>query len=212
MKHISLMAGILFLGGALGGFAQQLPKPAVATPAPAPVPTVTTQPAAMSAADLPEGYVLGTDDAITVNVWKEPTLTGPLVVRPDGKVSLPLVGDVMAAGLTPMALAADISTKLKQFMNDPTVTVTVTAANSKRIFFIGEVLRAGPIPMTREMTMLQAIAAAGGLTPYANKKRIYILRGQSAQQKKLPFDYNKALKKGDEQGIVLAAGDTVVVP
>jgi polysaccharide export outer membrane protein len=211
MKHLSLLVCFWVLGGTLCG-CQQLPKPAVATPPVQPSAIAPTQPAVMSAADLSPDYVLGTDDAIHVDVWKEPTISGSLTIRPDGKITLPLCGDLVAAGLTPMDLAAKITEKLKETIVNPTVTVTVTAANSKRIFFIGEVLHAGPVPMTREMTMLQAIAAAGGLTPYANKKHIYILRGEGKQQKKLPFDYTKALKKGDEQGIVLAAGDTIVVP
>ncbi len=157
-------------------------------------------------------YVLGTEDAIVVNVWREPSLTGGLLIRQDGKISLPLLGDLPAAGLTPMELAGEISERLKKFMNNPTVTVTVTASNSRRVFFIGEVGHAGPMPLTHEMTMLQAISAAGGLTPYANKKKIYILRGVKGKEVKIPFDYNKALKKGDMQGVTLTAGDTVVVP
>lgn len=193
-----------------------MPAASVAAPQQA-TPAGPTQPAptplpAMSGADISANYILGTDDVIVVNVWKEPTITGSLTIRPDGKISLPLCGDLVAAGITPMALAGVITEKLKENLVNPTVTVTVTAANSKRIFFIGEVLRSGPIPMTREMTMLQAIAAAGGLTPYANKRHIYILRGETSKQKKLPFDYNRALKKGDEQGILLQPGDTIVVP
>ena len=163
-------------------------------------------------AEIGPNYVLGTEDAIVVNVWREPALTGGLLIRSDGRISLPLVGDLPAAGLTPMALATEISEHLKKFMNDPTVTVTVTASNSRRIFFIGEVSHPGPLPLTHEMTMLQAISAAGGLTPYANKKKIYILRGEKGKETKTFFDYNKAVKKGDMQGVVPTAGDTVVVP
>jgi polysaccharide export outer membrane protein len=157
-------------------------------------------------------YVLGNEDAIVVNVWREPSLTGGLVIRQDGKISLPLLGDLPAAGLTPMALANEISEHLKKFMNNPTVTVTVTASNSRRVFFIGEVLKPGPLPLTHQMSMLQAISAAGGLTPFANKKKIYILRGVKGKEIKIPFDYNKAVKKGDMQGVTLTSGDTVVVP
>jgi polysaccharide export outer membrane protein len=212
MKHAFTALCILVLAGTLSAFGQQLPKPAAATPPPQPNLPASTQPAPMSGADITADYILGTDDTIHVDVWKEPTISGPLTIRPDGKITLPLCGDIMASGLTPMALAAVITEKLKETIVNPTVTVTVTAANSKRIFFIGEVLRAGPISMTREMTMLQAISAAGGLTPYADKRHIYILRGDTGKQQKLPFDYSRALKKGDEQGIVLAPGDTVVVP
>jgi len=172
--------------------------------------SVPGEPAAIT--DLDPNYILGTDDAIMVHVWKEPTISGQLVIRPDGRISLPLVGDMPASGMTPMALATEIQDGLKKFINDPSVTVTVTAVNSRKIFFIGEVVRSGPVPMTRSMTMLQAISAAGGLTPYANKKKIYILRGEKGNQQKIPFDYSKALKEGNQQGVELKPGDTVVVP
>ncbi len=163
-------------------------------------------------ADIDANYILGADDAIMVHVWKEPTISGPLVIRPDGRISLPLVGDVPAAGMTPMALSIQIQEGLKKFINNPSVTVTVTAVNSRKLFFIGEVIRPGPVPLTRTMTMLQAISAAGGLTPYANKKKIYILRGEKGNQVKIPFNYTKALKEGNQQGVELKPGDTIVVP
>ena len=202
--------------------APSVPAPASTTPASAP----TTEPASVGATadakpaagapvptlDLDPNYILGTDDAIMVHVWKEPTISGSLVIRPDGRISLPLVGDMPAAGMTPMALAAEIQDGLKKFINDPSVTVTVTAVNSRKIFFIGEVLRSGPVPLTRSMTMLQAISAAGGLSPYANKKKIYILREEKGKQVKIPFDYSKALKEGNQQGVELKPGDTIVVP
>ena len=162
--------------------------------------------------DLDPNYILGTDDAIMVHVWKEPTISGPLVIRPDGRISLPLVGDLPAAGMTPMALAAEIQDGLKKFINNPSATVTVTAVNSRKLFFIGEVIRSGPVPLTRSMTMLQAISAAGGLTPYANKKKIYILRGEKGKQVKISFNYSKAIKEGNQQGVELKPGDTIVVP
>src|ERR1019366_58576 len=153
------------------------------------------------------------EDAIQVSVWKEPSLSAlTLPVRPDGKITLPLVGDIAAAGFTPMQLAADITNRLKQFVTDPTVDVTVLAVNSKRVFMIGEVGHVGPLAISPGMTILQAIATAGGLTPYANKKHIYILRGEPGKQEKIPFDYTKAVKKGDMQGVSLVPGDTIVVP
>jgi polysaccharide export outer membrane protein len=111
-----------------------------------------------------------------------------------------------------MQLSADIVTRLKQFIIDPvTVNVSVLAVNSKRVYLIGEVMHVGPLAITPGLTILQAIATAGGLTPYANKKHIYILRGDPGKQQIIPFDYTKALKKGDMQGITLAPGDTIVV-
>ena len=239
MKYAATLLSFVLLAGSPSLYAQTgVPKPDAATPAAAPTDASPAQtpagqtpagqtPAATPAgaasasdaaqepppvADLDPNYILGTDDAIVVHVWKEPTISGPLVIRPDGRISLPLVGDLPAAGKTPMQLAATIADNLKKFINDPSVTVTVTAVNSRKIFFIGEVARSGPLPLTREMTMLQAISAAGGLTPYANKRKIYILRGEKGKQVKIPFDYNKALKEGNQQGVVLVPGDTIVVP
>lgn len=111
-----------------------------------------------------------------------------------------------------MQLAADIAARLKKFVADPTVNVAVLGVNSKRVYLIGEIGRVGPLSISPGMTILQAIATAGGLTPYANKKKIYILRGEQGKQQKIPFDYNKALKKDDMQGVSLVPGDTIVVP
>ena len=157
-------------------------------------------------------YVIGPDDALQVTVWREPTLSGTFPVRPDGMISLTLLGDVQAAGLTPMQLSDSITTKLKKFVQDPSVTVVVTGVNSQRIFVVGEVGHVGPMMMTPGMTALQAIATAGGLSPFANSKRIYILRGEPGKQEKIPFNYKLALKGDSKQQISLLPGDTIVVP
>jgi polysaccharide biosynthesis/export protein len=127
-------------------------------------------------------------------------------------ISIALVGDIPAAGRTPMDLAKEITERLKKFITDPTVNVSVLAVNSKRVFMAGEIGHVGPLPLTAEMNPLQAILAAGGLSPYANKTHIYILRTVQGKQKKLPFNYKKAIKDGDMQGITLLPGDTIVVP
>lgn len=181
------------------------PRPA-AQAAPAPAPDTT------AANPVSPGYVIGPQDLIQVTVWKEPNLSQSLTVRPDGMISLPLLGDVSAAGMTPTLLSTELSSRLKKYINDPLVTVTVVTVNSKRIFLLGEVGHVGGMPMTPDMTPLQAIAAAGGLTPYANARHIYILRTDNGKQKKIFFDYKKAIKSGNEQGIVLVPGDTIVVP
>ncbi len=209
----STFALILILPTAAMSVAQQTagkpvlsaqPTPEPATPAQAPAPA---GPPAISG-----NYVIGPEDSLQVTVWKEANLSATLPVRPDAKISLPLVGDITAAGFTPMQLAADITTRLKQFVTDPVVDVSVLAVNSKHVFLIGEVGHVGPLAITPGMTILQAIATAGGLTPYANKKKIYILRGDPGKQQKISFDYTKALKKGDMQGVSLVPGDTIVVP
>jgi polysaccharide biosynthesis/export protein len=159
----------------------------------------------------PERYVIGAEDSLQITVWKEPTLSGTIPVRPDGMISLVLVGDLRAAGLTPMALSSDISQRLKKYMQDPVVTVVVLGVNSQRIFMVGEVNKVGPLMLTPGMTPLQAFVTAGGLTQFANSKRIYILRTVDGKQTKIPFNYKIALK-GDMQGVTLIPGDTIVVP
>jgi len=172
----------------------------------------TARPApAARPSNVASNYIIGAEDTLQITVWQEPNLSTPaLPVRPDGKISLPLVGDITAAGFTPMQLAADIGNRLKQYVTDPVVDVSVLAVNSKRVYLIGEVMHVGPLAISPGMTVLQAIATAGGLTPYANKKHIYILRGD--RQQKIPFDYALAIKKGDMQGVSLVPGDTIVVP
>jgi polysaccharide export outer membrane protein len=157
-------------------------------------------------------YVIGADDNLHVSVWKEVDLTTSLPVRPDGKISLPLLNDVQAAGLTPMQLADSITEKLKKYIADPRVTVVVTAMNSRRIYVLGEVLHTGAVPLLPNMTVLQALATAG-FTQFANVKGIYVLRTENGKQVKLPFNYKQVVKGADpRQNIALKPGDTVVVP
>jgi polysaccharide export outer membrane protein len=156
--------------------------------------------------------VIGADDTLHISVWKEPDLSATLPVRPDGKISLPLLNDVPAAGLTPMQLAASITEKLKKYIADPRVTVVVTAMNSRRIFVTGEVVHSGAIPLLPNMTVLQALSSAG-FTQFANVKGIYLLRTENGRQVKLPFNYKEVVKGNHpEQNIMLKPGDTVVVP
>jgi polysaccharide export outer membrane protein len=158
-------------------------------------------------------YQIGPEDVLNVSVWKEPTISTIVPVRPDGKISLPLVNDVQAAGLTPGDLAGVITQKLKKFITDPQVTVIVTAVNSQRVYVLGEVTRPGAFPMFPGMTILQVLSNAGGFTAFANRKNIHVVRVENGKQVKFPFNFNEALR-GDkpEQNIVLKAGDTVVVP
>jgi polysaccharide biosynthesis/export protein len=192
----------------------QTPPPANA--APSDTPATGSAPAVASAttgaANVDNArYIIGSEDSLSISVWKEPALSGSIPVRPDGMISLALVGDLQASGRTPMQLADDISVKLKKYIQDPVVTVVVMAVNSQRIFMVGEVGHVGPIMMTPNMTALQAIATAGGLSPYANSKKIYILRNEDGKQQKIPFNYKQAVK-GENLGPSLKPGDTVVVP
>src|SRR5215469_13364488 len=121
-------------------------------------------------------YIIGPQDVIDIDVWHETELTRSVPVRPDGKISLPLVNDVQAAGLTPTQLADQLATKLKQFVTDPQVTVIVTQINSQRVYILGEAARPGAYPLLPGMTVLQALSSAGGFTIFADLKKIYVLR------------------------------------
>ncbi len=159
------------------------------------------------------GYTIGEEDVLAINVWKEPEISRTVPVRPDGKISLPLANDVQAAGLTPMQLSMVITERLRKFLADPQVTVIVTAINSRRIYLVGEVARAGAFPMLPNMTVLQALSSAGGFTQFANLKGIYVLRNEHGKQFKLPFNYKEVLKGNrPEQNVILKPGDTIVVP
>jgi polysaccharide export outer membrane protein len=224
MKVFCFPLAVMLAAIPVAGAAQVTQNPAqsgasvapVATSAPqTKVPTATTpkpaeQPNYAGPLD-PARYIIGPDDSLQVTVWKEPTLSGTVPVRPDGMISLVLVGDLPAAGLTPMALSADISQRLKKYIQDPVVTVVVLGVNSQRVFLVGEVGKVGPLMLTPGMSILQAIVSAGGLTQYASSKRIYVLRTVAGKQQKIPFNYKQALK-GENQGVSLLPGDTIVVP
>jgi polysaccharide export outer membrane protein len=158
-------------------------------------------------------YVIGPEDVLDVNVWKEPDMTRIVPVRPDGKITLPLINDVEAAGSTPQQLASTVTSKLRKYLTEPQVTVIVTQINSQRVFVVGEVLRAGAFPLVPGTTVLQALASAGGFTTFANVKKIHVMRVVNGKHTEIPFNYREVLK-GDnpDQNIKLEPGDTVVVP
>jgi polysaccharide biosynthesis/export protein len=208
MKRAVKLACLALLGFAtMGMWAQEDSNSGAAPRAKAAAPEAQAPPASA-----PSDYVIGADDTLHISVWKEPDLNATLPVRPDGKISLPLLDDVQAAGLTPIQLKDSIKEKLKKYIADPRVTVVVTAMNSQRIFVTGEVTHTGPIALMPNMTMLQALASAG-FTQFANLKGIYLLRTENGQQVKLPFNYKEVVKgRHPEQNIMLKPGDTVVVP
>lgn len=173
----------------------------------------TKQPRGPIAANDDPAYVIGADDVLNVSVWKEPDVSGTFPVRPDGKISLPLVSDIQAAGHTPMELSSVIKDALAKYLSDPRVTVIVTATNSRRFYLLGEVLRGGVFPLSSRMTVLQAVSMGGGFSQFAAPQRAYVLRSENGKQIKYPFDYKAVMKgKKAEQNIELKAGDTIVVP
>lgn len=158
-------------------------------------------------------YQIGPQDILKIDVWKEDQLTRTVPVRPDGKITLPLLNDIQAVGLTPMQLAAEITEQLKKFINSPQVTVSVTEINSRRIYVTGEVLKAGAYALLPNMTVLQALSSSGGFTQFARIKNIYVLRTENGKQTKVPFNYKEAVSgKNPGQNIELLPGDVIVVP
>ena len=201
--------GIFLLLGVLASFAWGQETAKANDPAkPASKGKAQSEPVSVAGPD----YVIGADDMLQISVWKEPDLTESLPVRPDGKISMPLLNDVTAAGLTPTQLADSISSKLKKYIADPRVTVVVTAMNSRRIYVMGEVAHTGTMTLQPNMTVLQALASAG-FTQFANTKGIYVLRMENGKQQKIPVPY-RSLIKGEaiDQNLVLKPGDTIVVP
>jgi len=161
-----------------------------------------------------EEYVIGPDDLLAVNVWKEPEISRNVVVRPDGKISLPLAGDMRAGGRSPVQLQDDIKTQLMNYLSNPVVTVIVQEARSQKFNILGEVEHPGVYPLSRSMTVLDAIAAGGGLRDFAKTRKIYVLRIQSdGSRATLPFNYKDVIKgRNLSQNVELQPRDTVVVP
>lgn len=162
---------------------------------------------------VPSEYIVGESDVLHVNVWKEPEVSQTVVVRTDGNISLPLINEVKVSGMTPLQIQNMIADKLKGFLNNPQVTVTVNEIRSKRAFITGEITRPGGYSLNAQTTVLQLIAQAGGFTPFARRDGIVVLRTQDGKQVRLKFRYKEVIQgKKTEQNIALQPGDTVVVP
>jgi polysaccharide export outer membrane protein len=161
-----------------------------------------------------DDYIIGAGDVLQVHVWKEPDASvANVVVRPEGNITIPLLKEIAVAGLTPKSAEARIAEGLAKFINDPDVTVVVTGINSKKIYLIGAIKKEGPIAYTYRMTVMQALSEAGGLTDYAKRKKIYVLRNENGRDFRFPFDYDAVLRgERMELNIHLLPGDTLVVP
>ena len=172
------------------------------------------QPGSSSAKAHDDSYVIGNDDHLAISVWKEPDLTRSIPVRSDGKISLPLVGEIPAAGRTPLQLELDIANRLKNYITVPEVTVIVEQINSKKFNIMGMVGRPGSYPLTLSTTIVDAIAAAGGFKDFAKKKGVYILRqNPDGTQSRLNFNYNDFIKgKNLSQNVKIEPRDTIIVP
>ena len=180
------------------------------------------QPASTSAADAatPEAtkphddsFIIGNDDMLAINVWKEPDVSRTVPVRSDGKISLPLVGEVTAAGQTPLQLEKEISDRLLHYMTDPEVTVIVQQINSEKFNILGQVAKPGTYPLTSTTTIVDAIAIAGGFKDFAKKKSVYVLRQNGGGEARIGFNYQDFIKgKNTDQNIPLKPHDTIIVP
>jgi polysaccharide biosynthesis/export protein len=161
-----------------------------------------------------DSFVIGNDDVLAVSVWKEPEVSKSVPVRSDGKISLPLVGEVQAAGQTPLKLEREIAARLKNYIEEPEVTVIVEQINSRKFNILGQVNKPGSYLLTNNATILDAIALAGGFRDFAKQKSIYVLRqSPGGSQKRIPFNYKEVLKgKNPDQNIKLEPRDTIVVP
>lgn len=158
-------------------------------------------------------FRLGPEDAVEISVWKDEALTKQVVVRPDGKISFPLIGDIQAEGRTVEQLRQAVEDEIKAFVPDAPVTVMLLKLGSSKVYVIGKVARPGVYVMGHNLTVLQALAMAGGMTPFADKDDILILRKDSGRQKTMEFNYGRVSAGKDlEQNISLQAGDTIVVP
>lgn len=170
--------------------------------------------AAKSAKPTDSEYVIGAEDVLAVNVWKEPDMSRVVPVRPDGKITLPLIGDIQASGVSPKVLQGNIENGLKAFVAAPEVTVIVQEVKSVKFNIVGEIARPGSYPLTSSMTVLDAIAVGGGLRDFAKASHIYVLRNASdGTHAKLPFNYKQVISGKDlAQNVDLRSGDTIVVP
>jgi polysaccharide export outer membrane protein len=161
----------------------------------------------------PSTYRVGPEDVLEISVWREDTLKKEVLVRPDGGISYPLVGDVQAAGKTVSEIRQDISKRLEKYIPDPAVSVSIVKAGSQRVYVIGKVNKPGEYPVGRYVDVLQALSMAGGLTPFADSDSIRVMRREGGQQTAFPFDYARVVRGEKlEQNILLRGGDVVVVP
>jgi polysaccharide export outer membrane protein len=187
----------------------------VGTPAAAQTPT-DTQPAPVSsqvAGIDPSTYRVGPEDVLEISVWREDTLKKQVLVRPDGGISYPLIGEVQVAGKTVLEIREEIANRLEKFISDPAVTVAILRIGSQRIYVIGKVNKPGEFPVGRSVDVLQALSMAGGLTPFADSNEIRVMRREGDRQVVLPFEYSRVVRGQKlEQNIQLRAGDVVVVP
>lgn len=194
-----LIAGVLLLAPA-SSIAQQMSVASGTVPASVP-------------AVIPPDYVIGADDVLTIAFWGEKDMSGDVIVRPDGKITLPLINDVVAAGLSPDQLRQRLAALAETFFKDVQATVAVKTINSRRVFITGQVEKPGSYPLTTRTTVMQLIALAGGLKEFAKANKIVVMRNDGGRESRLPFDYKKVVEgRNLLENVEMRPGDTVVVP
>lgn len=210
MRRLSTLALWLCLSSA-PALAQTPVRPQPAPAAPAQTPAAA--PAIPTGVTPPADYVIGTDDQLVIIFWREKDMSAEVSVRPDGKISLPLLNDIQAAGLTPEQLRLALTEAAGKYIEEPTVTVVVKAINSRRVFITGQVAKPGPYLLTSPTTVLQALASAGGVSEYAKTDQIQVIRTENGKTTSYRFNYKDVLKgKKLEQNVLLKPGDTIIIP
>jgi polysaccharide export outer membrane protein len=214
VKHLKIATAfaIVLAGGTMGwaqsstGTTQTPPRAVGSAPGPA-------APVIPAGVPLPAGYVIGPDDILDVLYWRDKDMSAEVAVRPDGLITLPLLNDVQAAGLTPDQLREFLTRAAAKYVEEPNVTVVVKTINSRKVFVMGQVAKPGPYPLSGPTTVMQALAVAGGILEFADSRHILIMRTENGRPVALPFNYKDVLKRKNlKQNIELKPGDTVVVP
>ncbi len=205
-RFLPLLAAALAIIGADGARAQGQNAGRSATPQ-------ANAASAPAAAAVPAGYVIGADDVLSIMFWRDKEMSADVVVRPDGNISLPLINDVRAAGLTPEQLREELIKAASKYVEDPNATVVVKDIKSRNVFILGNVAKPGQYPLATAMNVMQLIAVGGGLLEYADDGKIVVIRTAGGTQQHLKFNYRDVLQqKRPEQNVTLQPGDTVVVP
>jgi polysaccharide export outer membrane protein len=212
VKNLSRIA-ILVVASLTAAVAARAQQPAAAAP---PSQALATPPAGANVpagAALPAGYVIGPEDVLDVVFWRDKDMSAQVTVRPDGRITLPLLNDVQASGLTPDQLREQLTAAAKKYVEDPSITVVVKTINSRKVFITGMVAKPGSYALTAPTTVMQLIAMAGGIQEFADSKNIVVMRTENGRQLSYQFNYKEVLKRRNlRQNIELKPGDTVVVP
>jgi polysaccharide export outer membrane protein len=214
MKRAVPIVAIMLVLAAVTGMGQSAQQTPQAKPAPPQKPATPPPAAQPTSVPVPPDYVIGPEDQLSIVFWTEPKMSADsLVVRPDGKISLPLLNDIQAAGFTPDQLREKLAQAASKYIEDTTVTVVVRQINSRKVFITGSVAHPGPYSLANSMTVLQLIAVAGGLGEWADQKNIAIMRVENGRPTTYRFNYKEVVQgKNLKQNIELRPGDTVIVP